>query len=136
MRHGVFRHRLCEMATDAVRGLVLEVRLEPVFWLLRFVSNLASILQALGYDVDIFEFIGGEHTDKNVMIVAKKKKKRKGGGRGRGEMELKREIEGVLEGVGVKEGTMGLVKWAGLGAKGNGEEEWEARIRKGRMPPI
>ena len=31
---------------------------------------LAPVLQAAGYDTQVFEFVGGEHTAKNVMIAA------------------------------------------------------------------
>ena len=46
--------RQAEMVTDTLRGLLLEQQ---------------------GYDVKIFEFISGEHTAKNIMIVGQKKKK-------------------------------------------------------------
>ena len=52
LRYGIFRERMAEMATDAIRGLLLEIA---------------------GYDVRVFEFIGGEHTAKNVMIAATKR---------------------------------------------------------------
>ncbi len=49
LKHGVYRERLSETVTDSLRALLLE--------------------QA-GYKVQVFEFIGGEHTSKNVMITA------------------------------------------------------------------
>lgn len=49
LRHGVYRERMSETVTDSLRALFLE--------------------QA-GYQVQVFEFIGGEHTSKNVMITA------------------------------------------------------------------
>lgn len=49
LRHGVYRERISETVTDSMRALLLE--------------------QA-GYKVQVFEFIGGEHTSKNVMITA------------------------------------------------------------------
>ena len=49
LRHGIYRERLAETVTDALRALLLEIS---------------------GYDVSVFEFIGGEHTAKNVMIAA------------------------------------------------------------------
>ena len=42
------------MVTDAMRGILLDIA---------------------GYDVQVFEFIGGEHTAKNVMITATKSKR-------------------------------------------------------------
>ena len=43
--------RMAEMATDSLRALILE---------------------HFGYRVKVFEFIGGEHTPKNIMITAEK----------------------------------------------------------------
>lgn len=54
LKHGTFLERQAEMTTDAMRCLLLE--------------------QA-GYATKAFEFIMGEHTPKNVMIVASKTKK-------------------------------------------------------------
>ncbi|MBP7721967.1 MAG: SAM-dependent methyltransferase [Alphaproteobacteria bacterium] len=50
-RHGIFMERQAEMVTDALRALILEY---------------------FGYSVKVFEFVGGEHTPKNVMIAATK----------------------------------------------------------------
>ncbi len=49
LRHGIFLERQAEMVTDAIRALILE---------------------SCGYRVKVFEFIGGAHTPKNVMITA------------------------------------------------------------------
>lgn len=49
LEHGILKQRLSEIATDALRGKYLE---------------------ALGYKVQIFEFIESEHTPKNLMIRA------------------------------------------------------------------
>lgn len=54
LKHGTFLERQAEMTTDALRCLLLE--------------------QA-GYSTKAFEFIMGEHTPKNVMIVATKARK-------------------------------------------------------------
>lgn len=54
LKHGTFLERQAEMTTDALRCLLLE--------------------QA-GYSTKAFEFIMGEHTPKNVMIVATKTNK-------------------------------------------------------------
>ena len=53
LRHNVYRERQAEMVTDSVRALLLELA---------------------GYQVQVFEFIGGEHTAKNVMITATRRK--------------------------------------------------------------
>jgi hypothetical protein len=47
--HGIYRERTAEMGTDTIRALLLEMS---------------------GYDTQVFEFVGGEHTAKNVMIAA------------------------------------------------------------------
>mmetsp|Transcript_20079 Transcript_20079/g.46953 ORF Transcript_20079/g.46953 Transcript_20079/m.46953 type:complete len:436 (+) Transcript_20079:575-1882(+) len=49
LKHGVYRERMSETVTDSLRALLLEFA---------------------GYKVQVFEFIGGEHTSKNVMITA------------------------------------------------------------------
>lgn len=49
LRHGIYRERMAETVTDAMRALLLEIA---------------------HYQVQVFEFIGGEHTAKNVMITA------------------------------------------------------------------
>ena len=53
LRHGIFRERHAEFATDALRALLLE-------W--------------AGYDTKVFEFISTEHTAKNLMIAASKRR--------------------------------------------------------------
>lgn len=49
LKHPVYRERISETVTDSLRALLLEFA---------------------GYKVQVFEFIGGEHTSKNVMITA------------------------------------------------------------------
>jgi hypothetical protein len=51
MQHGTYAERMAEMITDSVRAQLMEIS---------------------GYRSNVFEFIGGEHTPKNVMIVATK----------------------------------------------------------------
>jgi len=53
LRHGIFQERHAEFATDALRALLLE-------W--------------VGYDTKVFEFISTEHTAKNLMIAATKRR--------------------------------------------------------------
>jgi SAM-dependent methyltransferase len=48
-RHGIFMERQAEMVTDGLRALILEY---------------------FGYQTKVFEFVGGEHTPKNIMIAA------------------------------------------------------------------
>ena len=51
LKYGSYAERLAEMVTDAIRAQLLEISF---------------------YKTHVFEFIGGEHTPKNVMIVASK----------------------------------------------------------------
>ncbi len=62
-RHGIFMEREAEMVTDAMRAMILEY---------------------YGYSTKVFEFIGTEHTPKNVLIVGQKTR------RGRDASQLKR----------------------------------------------
>lgn len=52
LRHAIYRERATEQITDSMRAILLEIA---------------------GYDVQVFEFIGGEHTAKNSIITATKK---------------------------------------------------------------
>ncbi|MEL7221885.1 MAG: SAM-dependent methyltransferase, partial [Bacteroidota bacterium] len=56
LQHGILLERQAEMLTDAIRSLLLE---------------------ANGYKTKVFEFVGTEHTPKNVMITAVKSRVRK-----------------------------------------------------------
>jgi hypothetical protein len=51
-RHGIFRERQAEFVTDALR---------------------AALLDWAGYGTRVFEFIGADHTAKNLMIAATKR---------------------------------------------------------------
>ena len=55
LQHGILLERQAEMLTDSIRSLLLERE---------------------GYQTKVFEFIGTEHTPKNVMITAVKAKSR------------------------------------------------------------
>jgi hypothetical protein len=54
LRHNIYRERIAETVTDSLRALLLELA---------------------NYNVQVFEFIGGEHTGKNVMITAVKRRR-------------------------------------------------------------
>ena len=58
LRHAIYRERSTEIVTDAMRAILLEIA---------------------GYSTQVFEFIGGEHTAKNVMLAATKVKTRRSG---------------------------------------------------------
>jgi SAM-dependent methyltransferase len=50
-RHGILRERLGDVLTDAFRALVLRL---------------------MGYEADVIQFVSAEHTDKNLMIRARR----------------------------------------------------------------
>ena len=54
LRHNIYKERIAETVTDSMRAMLLEIA---------------------NYDVQVFEFIGGEHTSKNVMITGVKRQK-------------------------------------------------------------
>ena len=56
LQHGIHLGQEAEMLTDGIRALLLE---------------------AHGYDTQVFEFISLEHTSKNKMILAQKRSKAK-----------------------------------------------------------
>lgn len=73
-RHGIFMERQAEMVTDTLRALILEY---------------------FGYSVKVFEFVGGEHTPKNVMIAATKT------GKARSNPEILKKIHQTKEFFGI-----------------------------------
>lgn len=73
LQHGILLERQAEMLTDAIRSLLLEAK---------------------GYRTKVFEFIGTEHTPKNVMITAVKSDARP---------EALQEIEQLKSTFGIKE---------------------------------
>lgn len=72
LKHGIFKERMAEMLTDAIRSLFLESH---------------------GYDTKVFEFISSEHTSKNLMITAVK---------GQGNKFALKHIESLKAQFGVK----------------------------------
>jgi hypothetical protein len=53
LRHGILAEREAELLTDGLRALLMELS---------------------GYDCRIIEFVAGEHTAKNLLLVAKRRK--------------------------------------------------------------
>lgn len=71
LKHGILKERFSALATDAVRGQLLE---------------------ACGYQVQIMEFITMEHTPKNLLIKAVQKGKPR-----QGAYRLYRDLKGFLQ---------------------------------------
>ena len=76
LQHGIHLGQEAEMITDGLRALLLE---------------------AYGYDTQVFEFISLEHTSKNKMILAQKRKKP------RDNTEVLQQIAAIKEFYGIQE---------------------------------
>ncbi len=76
LQHGVHLGQEAEMLTDGLRALLLE---------------------ACGYDTQVFEFISLEHTNKNKMILAVKR------GQPRGGQEVLSQIADIKQFYGIRE---------------------------------
>jgi hypothetical protein len=76
LHHGIHLGQEAEMVTDGLRALLLE---------------------ANGYDTQVFEFISLEHTSKNKMILAQKRKAE------RDNSEVLAQIAAIKEFYGIEE---------------------------------
>jgi hypothetical protein len=76
LQHGIHLGQEAEMITDGLRALLLE---------------------AQGYDTQVFEFISLEHTNKNKMILAQKRKQ------SRDNSPLLKQIASIKDFYGIKE---------------------------------
>jgi SAM-dependent methyltransferase len=104
LRHNIYRERMAEMVTDSIRALLLEIA---------------------NYQTQVFEFIGGEHTSKNVMITAVKRKKERSD-KELEDLRLKLNELAILHGVGEQR----LAKWM------NEDVGSGAKISSKKMPPL
>lgn len=110
LRHNIYRERVAETVTDSLRALLLEIA---------------------HYSVQVFEFIGGEHSAKNVMITATKCRKP------RSESELKqlrkrfRELAALH---GVKKQR--LATWMGESISEGDDEKRQPLLSTKKMPPL
>jgi SAM-dependent methyltransferase len=92
LKHGIHLGQEAEMVTDSLRALLLE---------------------ASGYETQIFEFVSLEHTSKNKMILGVK-----GGGPAK-QAELLAQIRGIKEFYGIREHCLeSLLQADGLGQGG------------------
>ena len=104
LRHGIYRERVAETVTDSIRALLLEIA---------------------GYSVSVFEFIGGEHTSKNVMITGTKLRQQ----RSKSEIEtLHKRLVALASLHGVKKQR--LAEWMGESVDGL---QTETHLRKGKI---
>jgi SAM-dependent methyltransferase len=114
LRHAVYRERMAETVTDSLRALLLEYS---------------------GYKVQVFEFIGGEHTSKNVMITAVKTRQSST----KVDPTLERKIDSLSNLYGIRRQSLAQSLKLGLSGQIH-EQEYEGsgeiRIVKNRMPPL
>jgi hypothetical protein len=109
LKHKIYRERLAETVTDSLRALLME-------W--------------AGYKVQVFEFIGGEHTSKNVMITAVKSSHS-----AQDQQEkIQERIQALASFHGIREHM--LAKWMGIDLVEGGSDHRKLSARAGRMPPL
>jgi Methyltransferase domain len=108
LKHAIYRERTAEIVTDSLRALLLEMA---------------------GYKVQVFEFIGGEHTAKNVMITAVKSSHRTGP-----LPDIEERIRSLAGDYGLR--SQKLAQWMRVGLV-NGVDRERFKVKKalvGRMP--
>jgi hypothetical protein len=115
LRHNIYRERLAETATDSIRALLLEIA---------------------GYNVQVFEFIGGEHTSKNVMITAVKQNEDRIQRSEKELLALRKRLQDLASLHGVREQK--LAKWMGeiLQEESNSTETPPVPVSARNMPPL
>ena len=107
LKHAVYRERLSETVTDSLRALLLE---------------------KAGYKVQVFEFIGGEHTSKNVMITAIKTDSVKD------PEDVERRIQDLASFHGIREQK--LAEWLNGSLHPALENGQNIRLATHQMPPL
>ena len=116
LRHAIYRERATETVTDAMRAVLLEIA---------------------GYDARVFEFVGGEHTAKNVMIAATKSPRSR---RGPEYLRARREdLANLAMFYGIERQRLASLMGESLGGGGGGHDvprERAARNLLSGMPPL
>jgi SAM-dependent methyltransferase len=110
LRHNIYRERIAETVTDSLRALLLELA---------------------NYSVQVFEFIGGEHTGKNVMIAAVKRR------RSRSEKELltlRERLRALAKMHGVQSHC--LATWMGETFEAVNDAPPKRKLSMKEMPPL
>jgi hypothetical protein len=115
LRHNIYRERLAETATDSIRALLLEIA---------------------GYNVQVFEFIGGEHTSKNVMITAVKQNEDRVQRSEKELLALRKRLQDLASLHGVRDQK--LAEWMGeiLQEESNSSEAPPVPVSARNMPPL
>jgi hypothetical protein len=83
-------------------------------------------LEAAGYKVQVFEFIGGEHTSKNVMITAVKSK-----GSDPDASKIREQIQSLAKLHGIRE--LKLAEWMDVDL---GTPKMKPKRLANQMPPL
>jgi hypothetical protein len=83
-------------------------------------------LEAAGYKVQVFEFIGGEHTSKNVMITAVKSK-----GSDPDANKIREQIQSLAKLHGIRE--LKLAEWMDVDL---GTPKMKPKRLANQMPPL
>ena len=111
LRHAIYRERSTEIVTDAMRAILLEIA---------------------GYTTQVFEFVGGEHTSKNVMITATKMKRELD--KEKWLAEKRRRLVELAQLYGVKRQKLAMMMGESIGSV---DEEGKNRaVKKIGMPPL
>ena len=111
LQHNVYKERMAEMVTDSIRALLLELA---------------------NYQTQVFEFVGGEHTSKNVMITAVKRTKKQTV-KEQSELRTKLKALATLHGVVNQQ----LAKWMNLELSENVPSTTATmKLSTKKMPPL
>jgi SAM-dependent methyltransferase len=110
LRHNIYRERIAEMVTDSIRALLLEIA---------------------NYNVQVFEFIGGEHTSKNVMITAVKRQRPQSAAEIEG---LRRRLRDLMDSHGVEDHR--LAHWMGENQVDDARGMRKRKLSSRNMPPL
>ena len=107
LRHGIFRQRWAATLTDSIRVMLLEL---------------------VGYQVQVLEFVQTADTPQNVMITAVKKRAEP-----ENENETKQRLLDLAKSYGVEQ--QALARWMGISLGGD-ESSSGKRINGSQMPPL
>ena len=112
LQHNVYKERMAEMVTDSIRALLLELA---------------------NYQTQVFEFVGGEHTSKNVMITAVKRTKKQTV-KEQSELRTKLKALATLHGVVNQQ----LAKWMNVELSDNvpSTTTTTMKLSTKKMPPL
>lgn len=112
LRYNIYKERLSETVTDSIRALLLEIA---------------------DYDVQVFEFIGGEHTAKNVMVCGVKRTKLRTDNQ---KMELRGRLHSLCQLHGIKDQKLAILMGEILVVDDGFVSKSLAKSKRSAMPPM